>query len=89
MKSTSSVADIVATPIYRLSETKVSKPIDHSSIDRALELTQDLMSDKNYKKWFARQAIRLGADRYLGLASDARQGKKPQGLFVFLLKRAR
>lgn len=88
MKSTFTVGETLATPTYRLSEAKASKPIDHSSIDRALELTQDLISDPNYKKWFARQAIRLGADRYLGIASEARLGKKPPGLFVFLLKRS-
>lgn len=46
------------------------------------------MSDENYKKWFAKQAIRLGASRYLGIAKEAREGRSPAGLFVYLLKRA-
>lgn len=61
--------------------------IDNSSIDRVLEQTADLMQ-ADYKKWFAKQAIRLGADRYLGLAKDAREGRKPDRLFVYLLRRA-
>lgn len=89
MKTISSVRETLATPTYRQSEAKAKKPIDNSSIvDRALERTRDLMEDQNYKKWFAKQAIRLGADRYLGIASDAREGKQPQRLFVYLLKRA-
>lgn len=87
--STSSTAELLATPTYRQSEAKAKKPIDNSSIvDRALERTSDLIQDPNYKKWFAKQAIRLGADRYLGIAADAREGQHPQRLFVWLLKRA-
>lgn len=85
-----SVKDIATdrTPTYRQSETKVLTPIDNSQlVDRALVRTSDLY-EPQYKKWFAKQAIRLGADRYLGIASDAREGQQPQRLFVWLLKRA-
>lgn len=92
MKSTSSVAEVAATANYRLSEAKASNPIVDSPIvasrriDTALEKTADLIDDENYKKWFAKQAIRLGPDRYLGLARDAREGKQPARLFVYLLR---
>lgn len=86
--STSSVGQVLATSTNRQSGTKGSKPIDNSSIvDLALERTSDLY-EPQYKKWFAKQAIRLGADRYLGLASDAREGRDKKRLFVWLLKRA-
>lgn len=94
MKSTNSVAEVIATPTYSQLETKGLKPIGNSSIvrgravDTALERTQDLIQDPNYKKWFAKQAIRIGADRYLGIAADAREGRQPQRLFVYLLKKA-
>jgi hypothetical protein len=87
VKSTYSVSDLVATPTNSQSEIKKLRPIDNSSIvDRALEQTKDLI-DPQYKKWFAKQAIRLGADRYLGAASDAREGQQPKRLFVWLLRR--
>jgi hypothetical protein len=86
--SISSVGEVFRTSTNRQSETKVSKLIDNSTIvDRALERTADLY-DPEYKKWFAKKAIQLGADRYLGIASDAREGRDKKRLFTWLLKRA-
>lgn len=62
-------------------------PIDYRTIDRVLDATADLIQPQ-YKKWFAKQALRIGADRYMGIASDARTGKNPDRLFVFLLRNA-
>ena len=74
--------------------TKGSNPIDDSKtidnskrVDNALWKTNDLI-EPEYKPWFAKQAIRLGADKYLGIADDARSGKQPKRLFVWLLNRA-
>ena len=64
------------------------RTIDNCTVvDRALEQTKDLISEQ-FKPWYAKQAMRLGADRYLGIASDARRGKSPQKLFSYLLRRA-
>ena len=92
MESTEQIIAALA-PNYSQSSigAEAKKPIVDRTIvrevDRALELTADLMTDQNYKKWFATQAYRLGADRYLGIASDARTGKQPDRLFVYLLRR--
>lgn len=94
MKSIGNVLE-ARTPTYSQSAigTNEDKPIDNSSIvnsdkiDRALEKTADLM-EPSYKKWFAKAAIQLGPDRYLGIAADAREGKHPKRLFVYLIKRA-
>lgn len=64
------------------------KPIDNcTTVDRALEQVSDLISGE-FKAWYAKQAYRLGASRFLGLASDARQGREPAKLFSYLLRRA-
>lgn len=92
MKSISSVAEVVATTNNSQSEAKAFNTIVNSTIvssrrvDAALENTADLI-DENYKKWFAKQAIRLGPDRYMGIARDAREGKQPARLFVWLLRK--
>ncbi|MEO5499452.1 MAG: hypothetical protein ABIR46_03060 [Candidatus Saccharimonadales bacterium] len=89
MSTIKSVTEVLAdrTPTNSQSASNEVKPIDNSTmVDRALELTQDLY-DTEYKKWFAKQAIRIGADRYLGLAKDAREGRSPRKLFVWMLKR--
>ncbi len=56
-------------------------------VDRALEDVRDLITE-DYKRWYAKQALRLGVPRFMGLAHDARQGKRPAQLFSYLLKRA-
>lgn len=58
------------------------------AVDRALDLTRDLMSPQCPKGWYAQCAYRMGADRYLGMASDARKGRTPAKLFSYMLKRA-
>lgn len=79
--------ETIGTIVNRQLESKDIKPIVNSTIvDLALEKTTDLY-EPTYKKWFAKQAIRLGPDRYLGIASDAREGREPRKLFVWMLKR--
>jgi hypothetical protein len=64
------------------------RTIDNCTIvDRALIQTADLITE-DFKPWYAKQAYRLGADRYLGIASDARRGRSPQKLFSYLLRRS-
>lgn len=57
-----------------------------AAVDRTLGEIADLTEAK-FKRWYAQQVIRLGCDRVLGLASDARQGRDPKKLFSYLLKR--
>lgn len=88
MKSIGNVLDQRPQSIEQLTvgSNKV-RTIDNSTIvDRALEQTSDLITEQ-FKPWYAKQAIRLGADRYLGIASDARRGKSPSKLFSYLLRR--
>lgn len=92
MKSTYSVGEVVRSTIETtgttgLSKDKTTGTIDTTGqlVDAALLATADLISEQ-FKAWYAKQAYRLGPDRYLGLASDARQGRHPARLFSHLLK---
>lgn len=75
-------------------EFNIVKPIDNcredldpvnNRINQVLQQTRDLRIEK-FTAWHARQVRRLGVDRYLGLASDARKGRSPARYFTFLLK---
>jgi len=59
----------------------------NTRIDRILAETADLRAPE-FKAWHAQQARRLGVDRYLGLAKDARRGKQPARYFSYLLRNA-
>lgn len=88
----SSLKDATSDRVANYSQSSIGSkqknPIDSRTIDRVLEETADLIEDSSYKKWFAKQAYRLGPDRYMGIASDARCGKQPGRLFVYLLRHA-
>lgn len=68
-------------------EPIVNRTIVNRGVDRALEKAADLIEEP-YKPWFAKQAYRIGADRFLGIADNARAGNEPKRLFTYLLKQA-
>lgn len=72
-----------------LNEFKPAVTADKTKVvDRALDETMDLIGEERMRPWYAKQAYRLGAGRYLGMASDARRGRAPARLFSYMLKRA-
>lgn len=88
MKSIGSVLDQRPQSIEQLTTgSNIVRTIDNCTIvDRALEQVADLITEA-FKPWYAKQAYRLGADRFLGIAADARRGNSPAKLFSYLLRR--
>lgn len=68
-------------------EVKTTDNCTTVAVDRALEQTKDLINYQ-FRPWYAKQVMRLGVDRFMGLASDAREGNTPARLFSHLLRRA-
>ncbi len=70
--------------VLQLSTIEAANPIDE-----ALDKTADLITQA-FKPWYAKQAYRLGVDRYIGLAKEARQIRNgsPAKVFSSSLKRA-
>lgn len=60
-----------------------------SPVDIALDETNDLITE-SFKPWYAKQAYRLGVERYIGLAREARRisSGSPAKVFSSSLKRA-
>lgn len=87
--STSSVNQIIKDPIANRQSDKTLKPIANSLlVDQLLKDYSDLIQP-TYKKWFAQRFYTVPAERVANLASEARaDGKDPQKLFAFLIKRA-
>lgn len=75
-----------------LQKEKETNPIGYSllpivEVDYCLEEISPLM-EPSYRGWFAAQVYRLGPTKVLQLATRARTGHTPKGLFVKLLKEA-
>lgn len=76
-----------ATTVQLTTGLNEVKTIDNcTTVDRALEQVSDLITTE-FKPWYAKQAYRLGADRFMGIAADARRGRNPAKLFSYLLRR--
>lgn len=76
-----------ATELKPIGTTEQLSVEGERTVDRALEQTSDLISPQ-FKSWYAKQAYRIGADRYLGIAFEARRGRAPAKLFSYMLKKA-
>jgi hypothetical protein len=73
-------------PIGPIGRRRTKHDVDR--VDHALEHVIDLI-DPNYRPWFLKQAYRIGVDRFLGLASEARQnGTNPQRYFSTAVRNA-
>ena len=64
-----------------------NRQLSEDEIDAVLDKHIDLVSEE-FRGWHRRQILRLGVDRYIGLASDARrEGRNKPKFFSFLLRK--
>ena len=82
---TNHISQLIPTGKY---SGRIPTDINCYDNDKLYELLSDLVNPQ-FKSWYMKQFYRIGRERVLILASQARaDGKKPSRLFSLLLKQA-
>lgn len=77
---------LISTGINKLKPTDISTDTSKYDNDRLYSDLHDLVNPE-FRAWYCREFYRLGVERVLALASQARvDGKDPSKLFSYLLK---
>lgn len=67
----------------------MDKPILKEEAERTIEAVSDLISDRKFMAWYYKRLYVLGVDKFLSLATEARNAMYPPRKFSSLLKRTK